>query len=380
MYDPTLARFMQQDTYYGKTSDPLSLNRYTYCSNNPLVYWDYTGHWQTGDDKYPDWIQEKIRQATDDYYSAKDQGGRDDAHAKAIALRKQGNAVLRARQKNKIITNSTFHKEAKSKISNNQYFPKSKGEKTRETSISSISSSVGESLGNLKPCMNSSTTVSKKETNMFNKEKYNPHIREMVACVNPGIVQQSGHGKDGISNNSQHSINSMGMMGLMVGNTTLAPIPIDYSIFTKLLKATLRKANAIALGWWLFNELSIDAGGDLTEEQLEYIAQQKNPSEDIYIEGLPKVETESYKDNPIIQSFNNGRHSSKGNNKGKKGNSFRGGNKNSRDKWYGYDNKQFQRWWHRIGKKEYGDSDIMTSEMAKEVYDYWKSIGSPSVK
>ncbi len=44
MYDPVIARFLQEDTYGGNPKDPLSLNRYTYCSNSPLVYYDPTGH------------------------------------------------------------------------------------------------------------------------------------------------------------------------------------------------------------------------------------------------------------------------------------------------------------------------------------------------
>ena len=44
MYDPEVARFLQEDTYRGNSNDPLSLNLYTYCLNNPLVYWDPTGN------------------------------------------------------------------------------------------------------------------------------------------------------------------------------------------------------------------------------------------------------------------------------------------------------------------------------------------------
>lgn len=44
MYDPEIARFMQEDTYRGQTNDPLSLNLYSYCYNNPIRYWDPTGH------------------------------------------------------------------------------------------------------------------------------------------------------------------------------------------------------------------------------------------------------------------------------------------------------------------------------------------------
>ena len=37
MYDPKIARFMQEDTYRGDKNDPLSLNLYTYCVNNPVL-------------------------------------------------------------------------------------------------------------------------------------------------------------------------------------------------------------------------------------------------------------------------------------------------------------------------------------------------------
>lgn len=44
MYDPVTARFLQEDTYLGNINDPLSLNLYTYCLNNPHKYVDPSGH------------------------------------------------------------------------------------------------------------------------------------------------------------------------------------------------------------------------------------------------------------------------------------------------------------------------------------------------
>ena len=44
MYDPVTARFIQEDTYLGSRNDVLSLNLYTYCHNEPVMYWDPTGH------------------------------------------------------------------------------------------------------------------------------------------------------------------------------------------------------------------------------------------------------------------------------------------------------------------------------------------------
>ena len=49
MYDPKIARFLQEDTYRGDPNDPLSLNLYAYVKNNPLIYYDPTGHW-------PEWL------------------------------------------------------------------------------------------------------------------------------------------------------------------------------------------------------------------------------------------------------------------------------------------------------------------------------------
>jgi len=36
--------FFIKDTYTGDPSDPLSLNLYTYCHNEPIMYYDPLGH------------------------------------------------------------------------------------------------------------------------------------------------------------------------------------------------------------------------------------------------------------------------------------------------------------------------------------------------
>ena len=43
-YDSTTARFMSEDTYKGAINDPLSLNLYTYCHNEPVMYSDPSGN------------------------------------------------------------------------------------------------------------------------------------------------------------------------------------------------------------------------------------------------------------------------------------------------------------------------------------------------
>ena len=44
-YDPAIGRFISRDSVAGKNTDPLSLNLYTYCHNNPIIGTDPSGHW-----------------------------------------------------------------------------------------------------------------------------------------------------------------------------------------------------------------------------------------------------------------------------------------------------------------------------------------------
>lgn len=44
-YDPSIGRFINEDTYEGDIKNPLSLNLYTYVHNNPLTNVDPTGHY-----------------------------------------------------------------------------------------------------------------------------------------------------------------------------------------------------------------------------------------------------------------------------------------------------------------------------------------------
>ena len=44
LYDPLLGRFISPDSIVPNPEDPQSLNRYSYCLNNPLKYTDPSGH------------------------------------------------------------------------------------------------------------------------------------------------------------------------------------------------------------------------------------------------------------------------------------------------------------------------------------------------
>jgi RHS repeat-associated protein len=43
-YNPTIGRFMNEDTYKGQIENPQSMNLYSYCVNNPVIYTDPSGH------------------------------------------------------------------------------------------------------------------------------------------------------------------------------------------------------------------------------------------------------------------------------------------------------------------------------------------------
>ena len=73
-YNPSNGRFTQRDSFAGKQGDPLSLNLYTYCHNNPILYWDSSGHsiksWFK--DRVDDWktgaeiIKDEAKEITND--------------------------------------------------------------------------------------------------------------------------------------------------------------------------------------------------------------------------------------------------------------------------------------------------------------------------
>lgn len=49
-YDPVLARFISQDAIQPDLADPISLNLYAYCLNDPVNMFDPSGEW-------PAWVK-----------------------------------------------------------------------------------------------------------------------------------------------------------------------------------------------------------------------------------------------------------------------------------------------------------------------------------
>lgn len=92
-YDPYIGRFISEDSYWGEDSNPLSLNLYTYCENDPIQYVDPTGHWggaagERDDTQLSREDQKKIKDLTDKYFSTNDKGERDKIHEAAEKIRK----------------------------------------------------------------------------------------------------------------------------------------------------------------------------------------------------------------------------------------------------------------------------------------------------
>lgn len=89
-YDPSLGRFVNEDTYEGQINNPLSLNLYTYVYNNPLSYTDPSGHRVSGDSLLNSSDQALINTFTYQYNTAErnhDVAGMQAAHDRAVALR-----------------------------------------------------------------------------------------------------------------------------------------------------------------------------------------------------------------------------------------------------------------------------------------------------
>ncbi|MDQ2088149.1 RHS repeat-associated core domain-containing protein, partial [Herbivorax sp. ANBcel31] len=68
MYDPAIARFLQEDTYRGDPNDPLSLNLYAYTANNPITYYDPTEHSPV----YSSYTPRVRYPLTNEYYTAEE--------------------------------------------------------------------------------------------------------------------------------------------------------------------------------------------------------------------------------------------------------------------------------------------------------------------
>ncbi len=75
------------DYRISKYNDPLSLNLYTYCSNNPIRYFDPSGHWKIGDENLNDDAKIKMIALTNAYHEANTKAEKRAIHRQAEAIR-----------------------------------------------------------------------------------------------------------------------------------------------------------------------------------------------------------------------------------------------------------------------------------------------------
>ena len=108
-YNPEIARFISEDSYRGDYNDPLSLNRYVYVVNNPLIYIDPDGYW-------PKWLEEFGKNLWDETVNfGKTLGATFHGGAEAIVDTLVGivqnpiNAVKQAYYGGKYIDNELYH-------------------------------------------------------------------------------------------------------------------------------------------------------------------------------------------------------------------------------------------------------------------------------
>lgn len=119
-YDSKIARFLSEDTYAGDPNDPLTLNLYAYCYNDPIMYTDPTGHWGGTDGKSNDstlnsGAQARIIALTNSWFAATTNEERKAIADKANEVRK--NAASYADSSITISNTSSFNQPLQAGLS-----------------------------------------------------------------------------------------------------------------------------------------------------------------------------------------------------------------------------------------------------------------------
>ncbi|MBH5320960.1 hypothetical protein I6N90_24550, partial [Paenibacillus sp. GSMTC-2017] len=85
-YDPSMGRFINEDTYEGEPGNPLSQNLYTYVHNNPLIYTDPTGHYKYSENEDTErWKKNEVHLTS---------GFWDNVNKKAMMVKKKSSRLL----------------------------------------------------------------------------------------------------------------------------------------------------------------------------------------------------------------------------------------------------------------------------------------------
>ena len=96
-YQASIGRFISRDSVTGKNTDPLSLNLYTYCHNNPVYFYDPSGH--SVFDKIGKAIKSKFDAGVSEIKKQTREGNLDLILDKTLSASKDSNDIYHIRQK-----------------------------------------------------------------------------------------------------------------------------------------------------------------------------------------------------------------------------------------------------------------------------------------
>ncbi len=105
-YDPSIGRFISEDSYWGEDRNPLSLNLYTYAHNNPIRFIDPSGHAATSVDQLIKaidaqkaiWWEEQNKKGSSTVWTAQQTAANNEANRlrEQLAALEKGNASAQA--------------------------------------------------------------------------------------------------------------------------------------------------------------------------------------------------------------------------------------------------------------------------------------------
>lgn len=288
-YNPTTGRFISRDSVTGKNEDPLSLNLYTYCHNNPVLNFDPSGHIKCH--KFIKSIGNWFEDRADDWETGIDmlKDGCWGSGGKRFASYSEG-----------VVDTLCGYVEGVDKFFDHPI----------QTTCNAVGQLI---LDPAKPIREMSVNMALAiHTRNWDSVAY----QVGGLTTHTAVIGTTYMAASGIPSSINVKIPKISTAALTNGRTALA---------VSTTTARVSTAGAVSIG-------KAAAGVNIMYSR---------PS--------------------------------------RKGKVLRGGSKKQRDNWYGYDDKDFQNWWHRKGKAEYG-YDIEDEVMAKEVYEYWEELGKPKVK
>ena len=297
-YNPSNGRFTQRDSFAGKQGDPLSLNLYTYCHNNPIVGVDPSGHIFKS---IGNWISDRA----------------DDWSAGIDIMHSMGGGWSVAASYSEGVVDS------------------------------------GEAIGNavIHPIDTISNAWSDFEADPLN----NNFITQTVTGVGDFYTGLWNASSNGDWNSVGYSLGGATTNVAVIGGTSLLGAGAAKAIAPNGISASFKASFG--------GQFALAGGGTAGNAFAVSIAAS---SSQVVAAGAVAGGTLAGSNVMFASNFD-------------KGKTFRGGSKSSRDNWYGYNDKDFQKWWHREGKSSYGH-DILDSDMATDVYQEWVDLGKPKVK